>query len=280
MFAGRVTSLFSFFTLILVQSGIKSGNVIEGCSKYSLSPDGITSLCLECYRGFQASENKLTCVQCPLGCIRCTPMGECLQCKEGAYVDKGNCISCTTNCLECEKGICTKCLDDHSLMPELVCIKCPKYCSACSSKDICTTCYRGFKPSGQFAGMFCEIDESYTKLESWIIAVVVISVLLIFLCCCCFFIGVYSEAEHTTRVQGKTYEDYQEDLLESRIDSDGKPIRSSKKRSRTPTFQKIREQPLTNIQSSGISSTQSRNQSQIKPMEIGGKPLTLQKTFS
>ena len=242
------------FSLFFLNETVRA-QVIDACASYTISSDGSTSLCKECKDGFQVTDDMKRCLRCPLGCLKCKTSGECVTCKEGTYLDKGDCISCTSSCVECEKGVCTRCAKDFSLVPDLTCISCSLNCQSCIATNNCTKCYSGFKTVKAIDdSIICEIDRSITKFEGWTLAIIFIIIVLVFVCCCCALAGFFYEAGHSTRFGGgRTYEEYKDDIVESRISAGGSDAASgrslSKKRSKTPNFEKMSNQPLLNVES-------------------------------
>lgn len=276
-----LTSILIVFSL---QTLVLCGQIIDDCKKYGVTTDGSKSICKECNVGYQASDDKFSCIKCPFGCNKCTNTGICSECEDGTYLNKNQCLFCTKSCKKCIDGICVKCLNDYSLMfPNLVCVKCPQDCSECSSTTVCTKCHKDYLTEERDGGVFCIEDDSLTATEGWIIAIIVTVAVACILSCCCIFFAMFGEATHSTRFHGKTYEDYQEDLMDNRIDVEGGTRSISKKRSLTPTFKKFVEQPLNRVPAQTKPILDSniliyQNKTAPKPQTTGG--FELQKAIS
>lgn len=144
---------------ILVQIGTQTvpGTCDSGCKKCQVDEP---SNCLVCSSGFALDSTSLICIPCPSTCRECVYSGtsesgelnfQCTSCYSNGYLNGGQCQSCASNCLTCQKNnlaTCTSC-PVGSYLENSSCVKgCPSNCVSCSSSSKCTTCVSGFAVNG------------------------------------------------------------------------------------------------------------------------------------
>ncbi|OMJ85287.1 hypothetical protein SteCoe_13456 [Stentor coeruleus] len=146
-----------------------------GCELCSYDPD----ICSLCYNGFYIDENYY-CSDCDKTCYSCVKDGECLACKENAYLnsdfececaegygleaDSGDCYACSDeNCIVCYSNyqICDKC-DDGYFFSDNQCSACDKTCSKCIDNVSCTECL----PNLVFSTSLCQCENGYGFLTN------------------------------------------------------------------------------------------------------------------
>jgi len=150
----------------------KSDNCVS-CDLFYGSAD---TPCGECK--MDETDNKVyTCEKCKYEGF--TVASQCTKCEKGYYYDPSDkrCHKCKDKCLECEKGLCTKC--DGDLSPDTNggcqdcsksgtnyyydngCKQCSKQCLKCNDATSCTACqtYAG-------TGDFCDDCSIYATSEN------------------------------------------------------------------------------------------------------------------
>ncbi|KAL7722878.1 Protein serine/threonine kinase [Entamoeba marina] len=131
------------------------GDCVEattGC----LLPSTKSSVCLECSSGYYLNGNDCSicsisdCLQCKV--VDSTPI--CTNCSSGFYPNsEGTCTSYSDSCANTENGYtnveyCPTCASSYYHSTTNECINCYSTCSACSDKDICSSCSSGYGISG------------------------------------------------------------------------------------------------------------------------------------
>ncbi|CAD5126721.1 DgyrCDS14781 [Dimorphilus gyrociliatus] len=124
----------------------------NGCKNCTSS-----SICLECYSNYAASDSTKECIKCPTNCNKCTwnfktSLVECSSCNPLYTLKDTTCIACGSNCKSCtyskDKGVsCSLCQNDSYKQVDSNNIATCKQCSSsiadclkCSDKDTCTEC--------------------------------------------------------------------------------------------------------------------------------------------
>ena len=101
--------------------------------------------CSTCKDGFYLELGN--CVDCPLSCSSCSG-NDCVGCVQRFWLSGRSCSSCPGNCLECvSSAVCTLCDDGYLITSLGVCNTCPDVCSGCS-RNVCTGCIEGYYLNG------------------------------------------------------------------------------------------------------------------------------------
>lgn len=103
-----------------------------------------TVQCSSCIPGFFLTVSK-TCLQCALGCTRCSSLDLCLELEVGRVLMNNILVSCRIGCDRCDQVDPTKCLScstSYYLINSTVgiCAKCSSNCLSCSSSSNCSAC--------------------------------------------------------------------------------------------------------------------------------------------
>lgn len=148
-------------------------NVCNPCSANCKTCDSLNQ-CTDCYSPLVLTTQSC-CVQ---GCDYCV-YGRCWRCQDGWLYDNFNCRQCPSNCVSCNKGVCTKwncitncesCENEKSCLKcvsgyyldSTGCLKCNDACKTCDYAELCTSCNQGFE---LILGYCCDPKCSSCKFE-------------------------------------------------------------------------------------------------------------------
>lgn len=174
MRTGAIAGLIAIIVLSspALTQGFAAG--ITGCQTYAANAQDGTARCQTCYSGYILSADAKFCNQCPIGCVNCSPTGQCLSCGTGYYLSStGVCNACGNGCSACDGNTCTQCLNGYYRTSNY-CARCSNSCASCTSSGACTSC-----PSGY------ELKNGTCTVGSADAAGALLTLLIFFAICCC-----------------------------------------------------------------------------------------------
>ena len=145
MRTGAIAGLIAIIVLSspALTQGFAAG--ITGCQTYAANAQDGTARCQTCYSGYILSADAKFCNQCPIGCVNCSPTGQCLSCGTGYYLSStGVCNACGNGCSACDGNTCTQCLNGYYRTSNY-CARCSNSCASCTSSGACTSCPSGYE---------------------------------------------------------------------------------------------------------------------------------------